>query len=229
MSFAMKFVGAAGAVAAVAGLAGMTPASAADLGRPSIKDDGWRDAAPARYNWTGLYAGAHVGGGFGRSSHTDTGGATTGGFDTDGYIGGGQVGYNLQAGSIVYGLETDISATDISGNTFTGCAGGCSSQLDWLWTLRGRIGIDMGGFMPYITGGLAVGDASASTNGISASETLTGWTVGGGVEMKLDKNWSIKGEYLYVDLGDVRVPTATPTDARFDDIHIIRGGLNFKF
>jgi len=219
-----------GGLAALAALMAATSAGAADLGRPSMKDTDrgdWRE--PARqYNWAGLYVGAHVGYGFGTSAHTNTGGVSTGGFDTDGYIAGGQIGYNLQAGSIVYGLEADISATDISGSSFTNCLAGCSSSLDYLGTIRARLGVDMGGFMPYLTAGFAYGDANASSGGLSASDTLTGWTAGGGVEMKLSQNWSIRGEYLYVDLGHLNVPAAA-TRADFDDIHIIRGGVNFKF
>ncbi|MEZ5842438.1 MAG: porin family protein [Hyphomicrobiaceae bacterium] len=221
----------AAAAAIAVGLLAATPALAADLGRPSLKDDqaDWGPARP-RYNWAGLYVGAHVGYGFGTSSQTDLGAITTGRFDTDGYVAGGQIGYNLQVGSLVYGLEADISATDISGTSFTNCAVGCTSSLDYLGTIRARLGVDMGGVMPYITGGFAYGDATAATNGLAAAtDTLTGWTAGAGVEMKLSQNWSIRGEYLYVDLGHLNVPTPAPTRADFDEIHVIRGGLNFKF
>jgi outer membrane immunogenic protein len=33
------------------------------------------------------------------------------------------------------------------------------------------------------------------------STVKTGWTVGAGVEGKISTNWSVKAEYLYVDLG----------------------------
>ena len=204
---------------------------AADLGgRPtSYKDE--PDYGAPRYLWTGLYLGATAGYGWGTSRQTDTGGTTTGDFDTDGFIGGGTLGYNFQRGQIVWGLETDLSYTDVSGGSFTNCAAGCSSSMDWLWTLRGRVGLDVNGWMPYITGGLAMADVSAVTQATSiGSETLTGWTIGGGLEVKLDRNWSFKTEYLFVDLGEMKGPLGADTiRADFNELHIVRGGINYKF
>ena len=66
-----------------------------------------------------------------------------------------------------------------------------------------------------------------------------GWTIGGGAEMRLGSNWSLKGEYLYYDLGDETVVArrvgfiANDTNfvtSRFESTgHIARGGINYKF
>ncbi len=203
---------------------------AADLGgRPgSYKDE--PDYGPPRYLWTGLYTGLQAGYGWGTSRQTDINGLTTGDYDTDGFIGGGTLGYNFQRGQIVWGVETDISYSDISGVGFSGGAA-YTSSIDWLWTVRARVGLDMNGWMPYITGGLAVADVEAtSIDGLfGKSETKAGWTIGGGLEVKLDRNWSFKAEYLYVDLGNVGVATPAPIRADFDETHIVRGGINYKF
>ena len=54
--------------------------------------------------------------------------------------------------------------------------------------------------MLYGTGGFAYGQVQR-TNGLWANNALqTGWTGGGGVEYKLNQNWSVKGEYLYTQL-----------------------------
>lgn len=214
----------------LAALVAVQGAQAADLGgRPSLKDA--PDYGPPRYLWTGMYVGLQAGYGWGTSRHTDSSNDTTGDFDTDGFIGGGTLGYNFQSGQVVWGVETDISFADVSGNSFVNCGGGCSSSMDWLWTLRGRVGLDMSGWMPYITGGLAVADISGRTQGVSiGSDTATGWTVGGGVEVKVDRNWSIKAEYLFVDLGDLKGPLGGDTiRADFNELHIVRGGINYKF
>jgi outer membrane immunogenic protein len=205
-------------------------AQAADLGgRPSLKDEPYYGAP--RYLWTGFYAGLQAGYAWGESRHTDSFGVTTGNFDIDGFVGGGTLGYNFQSGQIVWGIETDISYTDVSGGSLVACGAGCSSSMDWLWTLRGRVGLDMNGWMPYITGGLAVADISAVTQSVSmGSETATGWTIGGGLEVKLDRNWSVKAEYLYVDLGDMSGNLGpVPIKIDFDELHIVRGGVNYKF
>jgi outer membrane immunogenic protein len=205
---------------------------AADLGGRdryrSLKDE--PDVGPPRYLWTGFYVGAQAGYGWGTSRHTDALGTTTGDFDMDGFIGGGTLGYNFQSGQVVWGIETDLSFSDVSGQSFVNCPGGCSTSSDWLWTVRGRIGLDMSGWMPYFTGGLAVADGFGRVGGLAqASDTLTGWTIGGGLEVKLDRNWSVKAEYLFVDLGDVRVPTPVPVRADLDELHIVRAGINYKF
>ena len=88
--------------------------------------------------------------------------------------------------------------------------------------MRGRIGYAFDRVMPYVTGGLAVGDVGAeSAASPASSDTNVGWTVGGGVEAALAGNWTAKIEYLYVDLGDVNCgavvcgvpPTSTSTHA----------------
>lgn len=216
----LKSAFAAAVTIAVAGPA----VQAADLGGyRSMKDE--PDYGPPRYLWTGLYAGLQAGYGWADNFQWDGGGNFASG-EIDGFVGGGTLGYNFQRGQIVWGLETDISYTDISGTT--GCGGACSASMDWLWTLRGRVGLDMNGWMPYFTGGLAVADVSANNGVGSGSKTVAGWTVGGGLEVKLDRNWSVKGEYLYVDVGE---SFSLPTGDRgsIEDLHIVRAGINYKF
>jgi outer membrane immunogenic protein len=86
--------------------------------------------------------------------------------------------------------------------------------------------------MPYLTGGLAVGEIRADQPGFAGvSETNVGWTVGGGIEAAIATNWTAKLEYLYVDLGDVTCPAgscAVPTNVDFQ-AHVVRAGLNFRF
>ena len=68
--------------------------------------------------------------------------------------------------------------------------------------MRGRIGYSFDRVMPYVTGGLAVGDIRAATPGLAGgTSTNAGWTLGGGVEVALPGNWTAKAEYLRVDLG----------------------------
>jgi outer membrane immunogenic protein len=107
--------------------------------------------------------------------------------------------------------------------------------MDWVGTVRTRLGYDMGRFLPYVTGGLAYGEvrsninsyaysttikASATTAGQisntltptgnyslgSASAITVGWAAGAGMEYMVADNWSIKGEYLYTSIGGVTTP-----------------------
>jgi outer membrane immunogenic protein len=185
------------------------------------------------FSWTGFYAGINAGYGFGDSSWTNTTtGLGTGDFNVDGFLIGGTLGYNLQTGSWVFGVEGDIGWSDIKGTTTTLCPLGCETRNTWLGTIRGRIGYAFDRFLPYFTAGGAFGEVQANPAVLpGASDIQFGWTVGAGIEYAFLSNWSAKLEYLYVDLGTLNC-TATecgvPTDVTFK-ANIVRGGLNYKF
>jgi outer membrane immunogenic protein len=154
---------------------------------------------PPPATWTGLYAGANIGGGWGAGSGNSNfwnvfglnGGVTNhlGG----GVLGGLQVGYNYSLTPLfLVGLETDFQGTSMP--AFTGNGG-----LDWFGTLRGRVGVTiMPTLLIYGTGGFAYGEFRSGVTQSSAIQT--GWTAGGGVEWMFMPNWSAKLEYLYSDI-----------------------------
>ena len=206
----------------------VSPSFAADLSRPAYK-------APiyvAPFSWSGFYVGINGGYGWGKSSWQNTG-ANTGDFTIKGPLVGGTLGYNLQTGSFVWGLEADADISFIKGSTLIGCgAAGCETRNRWLATGRGRIGYAWDRFLPYLTGGVAFGDIKM-TNPVSASETKTkvGWTAGAGLEYAFMGPWSAKIEYLYVDLGKATCGAATcglDTDVKFN-AHIGKIGVNYRF
>jgi len=88
-------------------------------------------------------------------------------------------------------------------------------------------------WLPYVTGGLAVGDIRAATPGfVGATNTSAGWTAGAGIEFALPGNWSAKAEYLYVDLGKFNCGTACnglPTDNVSMHDNVVRAGVNYRF
>lgn len=208
--------------AALIGLFGQ--AQAADLGRqPIAKAPPY--VAPY-YNWTGFYVGINAGGGWGDSTWT----GVASGFDTSGGLVGGTIGYNMQLGQAVVGLEGDINWSGISGSGV--CAFGCQTQNNWFGTVRGRLGYAWDRFMPYVTGGLAFGDieANAVAPFASASTTNAGWALGAGVEFAMSPNWSAKVEYLHLDLSDFTCTVCAPAPTNVDfSANILRGGLNYKF
>ena len=182
------------------------------------------------YTWTGFYVGINGGGGWG-SSQWD--GLDT--FDVSGGLIGGTVGYNWQFGQVVVGAEGDIDWSGIKGTTTVLCPGGCETRNKWLATVRGRLGYAFDRFLPYFTGGLAVGDINASLPlpvlpGGSISSA--GWTVGAGLEVGVVSNVSLKAEYLYVDLGNfncgLNCGLAPGGNVSFTT-NIFRGGANLRF
>lgn len=121
-------------------------------------------------------------------------------------------------------------------------------KFPWFGTFRGRLGVlPAERWLLYVTGGLAFGEAkyemTFSEPGIfrpfnpyflSDSVTRVGWTVGAGTEWAFANNWSVKLEYLYVDLGTRSIDTFDVDGAPFHVEYkirnnIVRAGLNYKF
>jgi outer membrane immunogenic protein len=178
--------------------------------------------------WTGFYAGVNVGGGWANSG--------LGSGDLTGVIGGGQLGYNWQAGQVVFGIEGDFegSSQKKSDTVATGIGAVTAEQkLPWLATLRGRLGYAQGPVMFYVTGGAAWVnyEVSLSSGGVSVSDSTTqsAWTIGGGVEWMFLPHWSTKVEYLYVDTGDQDVSLFGITASGRAKDNIVRAGLNYHF
>jgi outer membrane immunogenic protein len=175
------------------------------------------------YNWTGPYLGINAGAGWARSNF---GAPFAGDASTSGGLVGLTLGYNWQVNQLVYGLEGDIDWTNLRGSTPCGITT-CDVRNSWLGTVRGRLGFAMDRFMPYVTGGLAIGDIRTSIAGTgTGSTTKAGWTLGAGVEFAVAAPWSVKLEYLYADLG--RGGGIGATDASFRT-NIVRAGLNYRF
>jgi outer membrane immunogenic protein len=173
------------------------------------------------------------------------------------FIGGGQIGYNWQwTPNWVVGLEADFdgiaspSTTVISafpGNAvFAPVQTGYARALDDLGTVRGRIGYLTGPqWLWYATGGLAYGETKLQTafacatcvvpgNAVSLTDKWNvGWTVGAGVEWRFAPQWSVKAEYLYVDLGSISntvgVFGSSLTSTYNERDNIVRAGINYKF
>ena len=199
-------------------------------------------------NRSGFYVGGHVGYLFGKPNATlgdPTGIASAGGTSPySGLLGGVQVGYEHYFPSrLMLGIELDGSFPDYLDDpqvlsyraTNTGTA---SEELEWLASLRGRIGYDMGGWTPFVTGGISWAstrfsrvDLTTGNEDANPSNIRLGYVVGGGVDYRLDARWSARVEYLYTSFGLGGFAFAS-APARYDsqyDLHQIRVGLNYKF
>jgi outer membrane immunogenic protein len=238
-------------------------------------DSAGRPAAACCFTWTGFYFGVN-GGGAWTDSHTirftgtDTG---TGGFGSEiadgttpgearldwspSFTGGAQLGYNVQFGSAVAGIEADVQWLNAYANfsavstnplrpTITTSA---DREMSMLATLRARLGMTLWErSLLYVTGGLATGDTtlrlSSSCPGCnplrdvtsSSATTPVGWAFGVGYEVALTRWLMLKAEYLRYDLGENRTTvtydypgnTSSMTGKVHDDGNIVRIGVNFR-
>jgi outer membrane immunogenic protein len=189
--------------------------------------------------WTGLYVGATAGYAFGKSSQRDTEMVADGSYKVKGGMIGGAVGYNWQIQNYVYGLEADASFASIAGSSSI-CgmtAHLCGTKSDALGTVRARGGFAIDNSLIYATGGLAVAQIKAYDAGFtsvaaqSGSAVRLGWTVGAGVEQKLDAHWSVKAEYLYTSFARATYFTLAGYSPEKVDMsaNIVRAGVNYKF
>jgi opacity protein-like surface antigen len=119
----------------------------------------------AAYNWTGFYVGGHAGTTWGQTDWLFTDAGTTVDPRFAGVLGGGQVGFNYQVGSWVFGVEADGSWTNAKGAR--PCPNGfffvCENHIDSLFTVTGRIGFAVDRALFYVKGGYAAADYEART------------------------------------------------------------------
>jgi outer membrane immunogenic protein len=249
-------------LAAIAALVAFitTPVLAADM---ATKAPPPAAAQPAP-TWTGWYTG--VNGGWGWldkkqniviTTSPALGGypATTTGTDPKGGFGGVTVGYNWQRGNVVFGLEADIDASSIrnsfSGrviNAFGDTLTTAEKDLNYVSTIRGRLGFAFNNVLVYGTGGFAFGGVKnnlvdtlfvppGGTVTMQRDTTERGYVVGGGIEYLIAPRWSLKAEYQYIDLGSYTLssPEVPPSGFIFstnkivNEFHTVRAGLNWHF
>ena len=223
-------------VAGVAALVAMTGAASAD---------GYLGPARAYeqpFSWTGFYIGGHAGLVTGETTgDIGLGGPLNTDYSLNGALYGGQVGYNLQSGLAVFGIEASLSGADIQGSTGCVLVLECSRKIDWLATVIGRVGIASGRSLLYAMGGVAWADVDTDVKIVNVpllngSETHTGWVAGFGFEHAFTNNITTRIEYAHIDLGSqdtgLAIAGGGPTvvtdkvDVRMDTIRL---GVNFKF
>ncbi len=186
--------------------------------------DTWRPGI-----WNGLYGGINGGIGWGSAEPAYR-------YDSlslDGGLLGGHVGYNWQHDNIVIGLETDAGWSGIDGGRWQANGDRLDIRTSWLSSLRLRAGVGFGNALVYATGGLALGgfgsDLATPTSLTRNSETLLGYVVGGGIEMKISGNVSGRIEALHYGFNDKSFEFAAG-DLRADlSTTTVRAGLTYHF
>jgi len=193
-------------------------------------------------NWTGLYAGGSAGYGGGKIDTFDSVTVVSASEKPRGYFAGGQVGYNWQFNNNwVFGVEGDWSGARIDTvglDPAVAIPNNTHYEISSFATVRARLGyVPANRTLWYVTGGWSQAEVRfAQAFPFSAgndSKTQSGWVIGAGVEHALTNNWSLKLEYLHLDLGhDDFAFAATFPGFPFrvhPEIDIVRVGVNYKF
>lgn len=192
-------------------------------------------AAPVGYDWSGIYLGAHVGGGWATNDLSDPGLGFIGSLlgvpvvqttDSSGILGGITGGWNYQFGRFVLGTEFDFSWADVNGTSTstllgfggpgTGISRALTANTDWMGTSTLRLGYAHDRVLFYSKAGAAYAHTKYTDNWTApvigtlftgtADKTAVGWTVGFGAEYAFWNNWSAKLEYDFMDFGSKTIP-----------------------
>jgi opacity protein-like surface antigen len=209
-------------------------------------------APPAQmpvWSWTGFYAGVHLGSGWANDTWRSGTGLLAGftpflgSGSGSGTLGGGQLGANYQIGPWVLGAEASASLAGVSAESPCGVALFiCTSQIDGLGSLTGRLGFAFDQFLIYGKGGTAFEHTHdrmvpmpgrGNLNVFNGSASPWGWAAGAGVEFAFTPWLSAFAEYDYLDFGTRGVGTRdqfgnNATIATTENIHVVKGGLNYK-
>jgi len=215
-------------IAAIAALMG-TPALGADMAlkappppEPVWNWTGFYVGGNLGGKWADTSGSVFMGGATGFGITTPAGTLPLAAATAGTFMGGGQFGYNWQVGAVVFGLEADVDGHNWSTTRTAAGTGlpavfipGDSFSVDSQWqaSLRARLGYAFDHTLLYVTGGPAWTGVNVNTNFIattaggflfpassaSDSRTLTGGTVGGGIEYAIVKNWTIglEGRYTW--------------------------------
>jgi outer membrane immunogenic protein len=219
------------------GLTGYSPA--ADPGVPL-------DEPPVTFSWTGGYIGGQVGYAWSRGSGDYINISPflpllpeSTSVDGEGWLAGGQIGYNYQINNWVFGLEGELAWSDADGknpvDNILGQVADLAVNVDWLGSLTARAGFAVERTLFYGKAGVGFTEIDLEdSDSATGSDTLTGWTLGAGVEHAFTDHWTMRGEYQFYSFdADIalHLPNGTPFRNYDDvlDIHAIKIGVNYKF
>jgi outer membrane immunogenic protein len=215
---------------AAAAVAMTASVSAADLSSGGGYKDGY-----IPFSWTGFYIGAGAGPSYGHTGYHNVGTPTeSGAFSSDHAFASAQGGYNFQSGHIVYGIEGDVGYLDLTSSkagTLIGSPNSYGATGGAYADLTGRVGFVLPRTLIYGKGGVAFTEFKGTVltpTPFSKSDSLTGWTAGGGIEFLLLPKWTVKFEYMHSEFGDTTSFTDGGSKVHFDpSVDTFKFGFNY--
>jgi outer membrane immunogenic protein len=155
-------------------------------------------------------------------------------YSVDGLLLGIESGWNWQSGDFVAGIEGDLSWMDVDGDGIYEESDPIATDINFLATLTGRLGIARDRVLFYVEGGGAWADEDHTfKNEFGVSRDEWGWLVGAGMAYAINDRWSGKIEYNYIDFGSFNVgfdEGGEIEEIDFDQVvHTIKVGLDYNF
>jgi high affinity Mn2+ porin len=240
--------------------------TAALIAAPALAAEGpmpvkasWQAPLVQPYDWTGFYAGFHLGYAWGNSNWSGPSNLSSSldlfqSFNTfkgvGSFFGGVKLGYDyMLPNHFVIGIQADasfpswpnlngisIGGTSILISPMNGLESYSETVLD-SGTLRGRIGYAPGSWLVYATGGFAWTYNQLTLTQLASGTTdipflwRLGWTAGAGIEFAVAPNWTASVEYLVTRYGNSTVMFPNAGEQFTSDFfqQQLRVGLNYRF
>jgi outer membrane immunogenic protein len=224
-AFALTFVGALISIAPPAGANGPAP-----YGYRAPSGTHWVAPDPGQvfYDWSGFYAGGHLGGGWAIADWTVPTESVE--HSAAGFAGGVHLGAQKQWTNLVAGIEVAYRWTGMeeSSASLLAPAIRLTSEVSNLLLVTGRLGFAHENWLAFAKGGYASGeiDFRVSGGGPSFSDREHGWVAGVGIEYAFSPNLIAGVEYDFVHLN---------ADGRDDirdvgvDVQSVLARLTYKF
>lgn len=198
-------------------------------------------APPPAVNWTGCYVGIHAGAGWGDKWWADRLVQDNVSYPTSGWLAGAQLGCDIQSGPVVIGAEGTYSWTNLDGNGLPPNLATTQfySQLDWIASLGGRVGLVADKALIYVKVAAVWAEENHTLTpaAVVAPQTLGdtrfGIGVGAGIDYMIAPILTARIEYNYDDFGSQSyLFNAIPGQVQVDNrqrLHLMKIGLNYKF
>ena len=166
--------------------------------------------------WSGIYLGGNAGGMWGTVDTTRVNDTialypntpTTLDFSPSGVFGGGQIGYNYQMSSWVFGVDVAGDFTDFN-ESLVRAGDSETVNSDWNASASLRAGYAFNyGALVYLKGGYTLANLkhswldSGGAVSFSDSKTVNGWIGAAGYEYAISSDVSVGLEYSYADYGN---------------------------
>jgi opacity protein-like surface antigen len=215
---------------------GAIVASAFAATSPAVNADGMAPRAAAGLqtsaNWSGFYVGTQSGFAWssidGSLAGAGPAGPGTFSVDHDTEFYGFTLGVQHQMGNVVLGLEGNWLNMFVNNPGATTCPSGvatrCTSRIDDILSVGGRLGWAMGHWMPYVSGGYASSSFTFRANNnvpVAVEDGRTrndGWYVGAGFDMVVAPGWTTGLEYRHFDFGDTSSSTFSPAGVALETL-----------
>tara|TARA_R110000824_G_scaffold118960_14_gene271990 strand:+ start:103735 stop:104610 length:876 start_codon:yes stop_codon:yes gene_type:complete len=186
-------------------------------------------------NWQGFYAGLAFGGAHG-AANPDSEAVSSGYFSTatdlaqlnpglqqrvdgDSLTGSALIGYDVQDGSLIYGIEADFTLMDYSRSTHAGPTTYISDPVtsftldtnvktDFSFSIRPKLGYAFGNMMFYAAAGPTLSQFKYTTSYLddnllgvpvvfSDTKLALGVSLNAGATIRLDDQWSLRSDYVF--------------------------------